>query len=91
VAGGEGGHRKAVVVLTSERRGELWDRVERVRRVGRRPWRGVAACAARCVKRGDSKIELTLVLLKIILFRHLQIAQQTAATQTQIKFLIFLD
>jgi len=34
VAGGEGGHRKAVVVLTSGRCGELRDRVELVRRVG---------------------------------------------------------
>ena len=40
VAGGEGGHRKAAVVLTSGRRGELRDRVERVRRVGRRLFRG---------------------------------------------------
>jgi len=55
VAGGEGGHRKAVVVLTSGRRGELRDRVERVRRMGRRLWHGagVAACAARCAERGE--------------------------------------
>ena len=37
------------------------------------------------------KIELTLILLKIISLRHLQIAQHTAATPTQMKFLIFLD
>ena len=37
------------------------------------------------------KIEPTLILLKIILFRHLQMAQHTAATPIQIKFLIFLD
>ena len=37
------------------------------------------------------KIELTLILLKIISLRHLQIAQQTAATPTQMIFLIFLD
>ena len=55
MAGGEGGHRKAVVVLTSGRRGELRDRVERVRRLGRRPWRGAAVvvCAARCAERGE--------------------------------------
>ena len=35
-------------------------------------------------------IELTLILLKIISFLQRQIAQQTAATPTQIKFLIFL-
>ena len=36
------------------------------------------------------KIELTLILLKIISFLQRQKAQKTAVTPTQIKFLIFL-
>ena len=55
VVGGKGGHRKAVVVLTSGRRGELRDRVERVRRrhvvarASRRARLGAPSAASACV------------------------------------------